>query len=100
MSYEAWGDDDDGLDEVLFNYRKQLLEEGWFDEEQVAALQKELQRYRFWRAHPRSYFVVNVDENGVVTLGLHPVPVEAWDKAYTGNNVDAAIDEALRLHSL
>lgn len=34
MSYEAWGDDDDGLD----GYRDQLRDAGWLDEDQAAEL--------------------------------------------------------------
>lgn len=38
MSYEAWGDDDDGLDGVRERYRETLLEDGWLDDEQAKKL--------------------------------------------------------------
>jgi len=38
MSYEAWGDDDDGLDGVREAYRQSLLEDGWLDDEQAKEL--------------------------------------------------------------
>ena len=39
MSYEVWGDDDDGLDDVRESYRKTLLEDGWLDDEQARKAQ-------------------------------------------------------------
>lgn len=42
MSYEAWGDDDDGLDGVRESYRKTLLDDGWLDDEAAEALTAQL----------------------------------------------------------
>ena len=46
MSYEVWGDDDDGLDGVRESYRKTLLEDGWLDDERAATLIEALERYQ------------------------------------------------------
>ena len=60
MSYEAWGDDDDGCDGIRETYRQTLLEDGWLDdieaeklraqlaaaEQQIAALSAERDRLR------------------------------------------------------
>ena len=42
MSYEVWGDDDDGLDSVREQYRETLLADGWLDDVQAVALQTAL----------------------------------------------------------
>ena len=42
MSWEAWGDDDDGLDGVREAYSKTLLEDGWLDDQQAGALKAAL----------------------------------------------------------
>lgn len=41
MSYEVWGDDDDGMDGFREHYLKQLIEDGWLDDEAAAALRAE-----------------------------------------------------------
>ena len=38
MSYEAYGDDDDGLDGVREAYRESLIQDGWLDDVQAQAL--------------------------------------------------------------
>lgn len=43
MSWEAWGDPDDGYDQLMDNMREQ----GWLDEDQVYELEQCLSNWKF-----------------------------------------------------
>lgn len=67
MSYEAWGDDDDGLDGAREHMVKQMMEDGWLDDviaERVRALVEK------WRH----------DQN-VPSDEISPAFVQGWDLA-------------------
>lgn len=44
MSWEAWGDGDDGMDGERERIREQLIEDGWLDDEAAAKLTAERDR--------------------------------------------------------
>lgn len=54
--------------------------------------EQDARRYRFWEAHPRSYFIVCVDQKGNLILKMESCPAQKWDKAFGRDNVRAAID--------
>jgi hypothetical protein len=66
MSYEAWGDDDDGLDKVREHHENALIEDGWLSDLQVddvlayiEALQARIARGLVGRVFPDSKFILS-----------------------------------------
>ena len=76
MSYEAWGDDDDGLDGVRESYRKTLLEDGWLNDEQAVLVTADAKRYRWLCANGR-------------------YRADWWGRFGTPEELSAAIDKAI-----
>lgn len=56
---------------------------------------KDAERYAFWKGHPRSTFVIWINESGNTSLKMDVYPKKDWDKAFTPEAVDVAIDYAI-----
>lgn len=96
MSYEAWGDDDDGMDGFREHYRKQLLDDGWLDDEAAAALRAERDALAAKLATPPE----SGGQGEAVEYRLWDsqwVNVVNHERAYADWEQDAAIAHAVKL---
>jgi hypothetical protein len=105
MSYEVWGDDDDGLDGLREKIAEELIGDGWLDEAAAAALlaraeaaesalaaereraeanARDARRYRWLREGSIPLLCIRKDRHA----GLHNVRM-------MGPEADAAVDAAM-----
>ena len=83
MSWEAWGDDDDGTDSLYERIVGTLRDDGWLNDEEVSALQSELAESRRANAMLREHIeetVVLIAEGPKLAAerGMTPSEIVKW----------------------